>query len=86
MTAREQFQNSDHGKGWQDVADSARFQAAKSAAFVHFTTKVLSVPETTEQAAANEWRRQGAWAALNILETLTLKDEPKRQTNTGNLT
>jgi len=85
MTPRERFLKSAHGKTWQDLADSAQFQAALDAALLQFTTVTLDMPATTEQAAANEWRRQGAKSVLSTLQNLTLANEPQKRTSTGEL-
>ena len=78
MSPREKFRKSNFAKGWNDVVDAAQFCAASDAAMLHFTQNILSKPATTEEAAANEWRRQGAVAFLETLTNLNTETlQPK---------
>jgi hypothetical protein len=81
MSPREKFRTSEISKGWNDVVDGSQFTAASTAAMLHFTQNILSKPESTEQAAANEWRRQGAVAFLETLVNLNTENE--QRTNIG---
>lgn len=84
MTYREKFRASDISKGFQNVIDSVQFQAAKDAAMLHFMS-LLQKPSSIEDAAANDYRRQGAQAFLDTLENLKTDNEKPTQLTSGNL-
>ena len=84
MTHREKFRASEISKGFQNVIDSVQFQAAKDAAMLHFMS-LLNKPSSQEEAAANDYRRQGAQAFLDTLENLKTENEKPTQLNRGNL-
>jgi hypothetical protein len=85
VSPRQQFQeNKTTARQWLEVADSAVFRSAKDAALLHFTV-TQTQPIDLPTAAANEWRRQGAVAVLQILETLSVPNEQKQHTIPGQL-
>lgn len=84
MTYREKFRASDISKGFQNVIDSVQFQAAIDAAMLQFMSQ-LNKPSSTEEAAANDYRRQGAQVFADVLTNLKTDDEKPTQLTSGNL-
>ena len=84
MTPRERFRALEISKGFQNVIDSVQFQAAADAAMLHFMT-LLNKPASQEEAAANDYRRQGAQAFLDTLTNLKTENEKPNNSNRGNL-
>ena len=84
MTYREKFRASDISKGFQNVIDSVQFQAAIDAAMLQFMSQ-LNKPSSTEEAAANDYRRQGAQVFADVLTNLKTDDQKPTQLTSGNL-
>jgi hypothetical protein len=78
---RRSFKDSDHGKNWLDVVDSARFQAAVSAALIQMQL-TLPHPPDMGTAAAYHFRMEGAKQFLQILMSLT-ETTPERRPPSG---
>jgi hypothetical protein len=81
---RESFRKTPHVNGWNDVVDSVKFKAAADAAMLHFGA-LLQKPTTMEHAAANEYRRQGAQAFLDVLMNLAEENKTNQQNERSTL-
>ncbi|MEI7985574.1 MAG: hypothetical protein WCI55_08090 [Armatimonadota bacterium] len=74
MSHREQFKQSEQAKFWNDIVDSLVFRSACDQGMLHFMS-LLGKPTTPEEAAANEYRRQGASAFLDVLKNLNTEQK-----------
>jgi hypothetical protein len=72
---KEEFRAGPHAKPFGDIAETAMFKAAISAAFLHY---MANLPRSIDMggSAANDYRRQGATAVLLHLLNLSQKDVP----------
>ena len=68
---REEFRASDLSRGYTDLMDSTRMQTACDCAMMTMMGNLQPATSTVE-AAANEFRRQGAQQVLQVLKTLAL--------------
>lgn len=85
MNARERFySNKTFVEGYTDLIESDRMQNALDAAMIEFHSSLKS-PTGTEDAAANEWRRQGALLFRSSLERLGNSLKEPKHNPTGNL-
>jgi hypothetical protein len=84
MTYRSKFRKSDSSKGWNDIVDSVQFSNAADTAMLHFMS-LLGSPTNTEVASANEWRRQGALAFLDVLVNLNTEIKQTTKYDRSNL-
>lgn len=69
ITPKQDFQKSEHAKGWPDVVDSRRFHMAAMAAFAQMQVE-LGHPADMATAAAQRWELEGAKRFLSILMQL----------------
>jgi len=72
---REQFRESPYAKSFADVIQSSQMEAAMNAATLELQERFQPTCDPQE-AAANEFRRQGARSVLVILRHLTVSAEP----------
>lgn len=73
---KQRFCKTTYAKTWTDVVDSPQFKAAADAAILQHGVR-LGSPKDMAEAAANEFRRQGARDFLSILCGLAIVDEPE---------
>jgi hypothetical protein len=77
MSPKERFRQSDYAKGWNDLCDSARFQAGADAAMLQMQ-QGFSIPPDMATSSAQGWMLQGAKQFLWILQNLnTSVEQPK---------
>lgn len=73
---KQRFNKTTHAKTWNEVVDSPQFKAASDMATLQHGIR-LGTPKDMAEAAANEFRRQGARDFLSILSGLAILDEPE---------
>lgn len=71
---KQRFQKTTHAKVWLDAVDSPTFHAASDAALLQYGVQLGSPDEITD-AAANEFKRQGAREFLHLLANLSVVGE-----------
>lgn len=81
---RDQFRESQYAKGFQDLVDSSQVQAAIVAATLELQTRFAKTCDLQE-AGANEFRRQGAAAVLDIFRCLGIGEAPAKPASRSNL-
>jgi len=84
MSPREKFRTSTLSNGWNGIVDSVQFQSASELAMLHFLG-TLQFPSNAENAAANEYRRQGAMAFLEVLLNLNTPNNQPKSNDRSNL-
>lgn len=85
INPKQAFVDSPHGKLWDNVAASEMMRNATSAAMLQMHGS-MGFPNGMDEAAANDFRMQGARIFQSILVNLTtpISELPKRK-DTGNL-
>lgn len=73
---KQRFNKTTHSKTWAEVVDNPQFKAAADAAILQYGVK-LGTPKEMNEAAANEFRRQGARDFLETLTGLAILSEPE---------
>lgn len=73
---RQRFQKTSNAKLWLDVADSPQFKSAADASMLQYGLR-LGYPKDMVEAAANEFRRQGAREFLDMLTNIAVVGEPE---------
>ncbi len=77
------FRESDNGKRWHQASSEDWFHQGLRIALLHLP---LTKAATTELAAANHWRQEGADLMARMLMNLTeVPQPPKNQTTTRSL-
>ena len=81
---KQRFNKTAHAKTWTEVVDSLQFKSAADSAMLQHGVR-LGTPRDMAEAAANEFRRQGARDFLSILCGLAIVDEPEPKLRTKNV-
>jgi hypothetical protein len=81
---RKSFRKSLFSKGFQDIMDSAQFEAAANAALLEMQVGIPTAPDGNA-AAANNYRLEGARKVIAILMNLAAPDPEPPKTLPGNL-